>query len=241
MKSVKFFAVICVLGAMICTSCKTINKGDRMPDVTNAKIDSISYAYGVWIGENLKGADFGEMNLSKVEQGIFDVLADKATMTEMEMGEMLNSYYKERMTYANEKRLKEGEEFLAKNKTAEGVVETESGLQYRIDAEGAGEQPASDQDTVMVCYKGSLLDGKVFDSSYDRNDTTTFVLGRVIKGWSEGLKLMKEGSKATLWIPANLGYGERPMGRDIPANSMLTFEVELVKVKHFVEAPATKK
>lgn len=123
-----------------------------------------------------------------------------------------------------------GEAFLAENAKKPGIITTASGLQYQILTEGTGASPSS-TDSVTVHYKGTTLDGKEFDSSYKRGAPATFPLNRVIAGWTEGLQLMKEGGKSKFFIPSNLAYGERAMGRDIGANSTLIFEVELIKAK----------
>lgn len=122
----------------------------------------------------------------------------------------------------------EGEAFLAENKGKPGVQVTESGLQYRVERAGNGATPTA-SDVVRVHYKGTLLNGETFDSSYDRGEPAEFGLGQVIPGWSEGVQLMKVGSKYTFWIPAELAYGEAG-GGPIPANAMLTFEVELMEI-----------
>ena len=130
-----------------------------------------------------------------------------------------------------------GESFLAKNKTAEGVVTTESGLQYKVITEGTGATPA-DGDIVKVHYTGTLLDGTKFDSSVDRGEPLEFPIGAVIPGWTEMLKLMKVGGKVTAWIPSDLAYGPRGRGPQIPGNSLLVFEMELIDT-HAADAPAT--
>ena len=129
-----------------------------------------------------------------------------------------------------------GEAFLAKNKTAEGVVTTESGLQYKVITEGTGATPA-DGDIVKVHYTGTLLDGTKFDSSVDRGEPLEFPIGAVIPGWTEMLKLMKVGGKVTAWIPSDLAYGPRGRGPQIPGNSLLVFEMELIDT-HAADAPA---
>lgn len=120
-------------------------------------------------------------------------------------------------------------DYLAENKTKDGVKVTPSGLQYRVLREGKGRKPGSN-DTVEVHYKGALISGKVFDSSYKRGQSISFPLNRVIAGWTEGLQLMKEGAKYELVIPAGLGYGSKGAGNVIPPNATLVFEVELLKV-----------
>ena len=147
-----------------------------------------------------------------------------------EMGRILNGFISKKQSYKAAKNLAEGKAFLAKNALKENVDTTASGLQYTIEAEGAAEKIAP-QDTVWVNYKGTLLDGTVFDE----NDSTMFVANRVIRGWTEGLSLLGEGGKATLYIPSDLAYGERG-NRAIAPNSVLIFDVEVLKVgKYAVE------
>ncbi|EDY22209.1 peptidylprolyl isomerase FKBP-type [Chthoniobacter flavus Ellin428] len=127
--------------------------------------------------------------------------------------------------------LEKGKAFLKENATKEGVKTTPSGLEYKIVKEGTGKSPAA-ADTVLVHYRGTLLDGTEFDSSYKRNEPISFPLNRVIPGWTEGLQLLKEGGKAILYIPSNLAYGERGTpGGPIGPNETLIFEVELLKVQ----------
>jgi FKBP-type peptidyl-prolyl cis-trans isomerase len=124
----------------------------------------------------------------------------------------------------------DGEQFLATNKSQPGVQTTASGLQYKVVTEGTGKQPKA-TDTVEVHYRGTLIDGTEFDSSYKRGQTISFPLNRVIAGWTEGLQLMKEGGKSILYIPYTLGYGANGAQGAIPGYAALIFEVELVKVK----------
>ena len=125
---------------------------------------------------------------------------------------------------------KEGAKFLEQNKTKAGIKVTASGLQYKIISEGTGKTPEP-TDSVYVNYKGTLVNGTVFDNSYTRGQPARFVLNAVIPGWTEGLQLMKEGGKAELYIPGDLAYGDRGYGNVIPGGSTLIFEVELLKVK----------
>jgi len=158
-------------------------------------------------------------------------------MTEEEIRESLSALQKELMEkqaektkLMGEKNKKEGEAFLAENKKKEGVVTLPSGLQYKVIKEGTGKQPSADA-TVETNYRGTLIDGTEFDSSYKRGQAATFPVNGVIAGWTEALQLMKEGAKWQLFVPANLAYGERGAGNVIGPNATLIFEVELISVK----------
>ena len=129
-----------------------------------------------------------------------------------------------------EKNKKEGDAFLAANKTKEGVKTTESGLQYKVDKMGVGVKPKPEQ-TVTVNYKGTLIDGTEFDNSYKRGEPSSFRLTEVVKGWTEGIQLMPAGSKFTFYIPADLGWGAAGTGGGVPPNATTIFEVELISVK----------
>ena len=229
----KKFAIVIIAASaavMALSSCAgTYQKGDRMPETTTAQIDTISYALGMYYGKMVTSSPFGELNLNQMKKGFKDVLNEEETMLEeQDIVMLIQSYLRDRMAYESERSLEEGEKFLAANKEKEGVVETESGLQYKIEVEGAGISP-EETDTVEVNYEGRLIDGTVFDSSYDRGESVKFPLNRVIKGWTEGLTYAKEGGKIQLYIPAELGYGQRGSG-PIPGNSTLIFDIELVKV-----------
>jgi len=126
--------------------------------------------------------------------------------------------------------LAKGEKFLEDNAKKDGVTVTASGLQYKVITEGTGKSPKA-TDTVLVHYEGTLIDGKVFDSSYKRGEPIEFPLNRVIAGWTEGVQLMKEGAKYRLYLPSRLAYGSRGAGRDIGPNEALIFDVELIKVR----------
>lgn len=126
--------------------------------------------------------------------------------------------------------LAKGEKFLEDNAKKEGVVVTESGLQYKVITEGAGKSPAA-TDTVLVHYEGTLIDGRVFDSSYKRGQPIEFPLNRVIAGWTEGVQLMKEGAKYRLYLPSRLAYGRSGAAPVIGPNEALIFDVELIKVR----------
>jgi FKBP-type peptidyl-prolyl cis-trans isomerase FklB len=200
--------------------------------------EKLSYAIGIDMGSSLKKNAI-DVDQDMLFKGIKDALSGgKQLMTEQEIRETiqtaqreLQTRQQEKMKALAEKNKKEGEEFLAANKKKPGVKTLPSGLQYKIITEGKGKTPKS-TDTVTVNYKGTLIDGTEFDSSYKRNEPATFPVSGVIKGWTEALQLMKEGSKWQLFIPADLAYGERgTMGGPIGPNAVLIFEVELLSVK----------
>jgi FKBP-type peptidyl-prolyl cis-trans isomerase FklB len=199
--------------------------------------DKVSYGIGVSIGNNLKRQSV-EVNLDVLFQGIKDSLTGgKMLMTEQEISETMMNFQKELMAKQQahrkelgEKNKKEGEEFLAENKKKEDVVTLPSGLQYKVIKEGDGKIPTIN-DTVIVNYRGTLIDGTEFDSSYKRGQPVTFPVKGVIPGFSEALQLMKVGSKWQLFIPSNLAYGERGAGEEIGPNATLIFELELVSIK----------
>ncbi len=241
MKKVLISAVAVMAVAFALSSCAgTYNKGDKMPEMTSADIDTVSYALGMYYGEMLKSAPFGELNLNQMKKGFNDVINGNETIVnEDKIMMVIQSHLMKRQTYEATLNEKEGKEFLEENKTKEGVVETASGLQYRIVREGTGIAPEK-TDTVEVNYEGRLLDGTVFDSSYERGETITFPLTGVIKGWTEGMTYVKEGGEIELYIPAELAYGQRGTG-PIPANSTLVFKVELVKVMKGPKAESENK
>ncbi len=244
MKAIKFFA-IAACAAALAVSCNSASNGVKVEAElpTAAEVDSVSYLIGVNFGAFIKSNGFAdnlnEINMSEVKKGMADFIKAEGSPYDMGFGEqfeinpdemqrILNGYITKKQSYKAAKNLAEGKAFLAKNARKENVDTTASGLQYTIVAPGA-EYKIAPQDTVWVNYKGTLLDGTVFDE----NDSTMFVANRVIKGWTEGLGLLGEGGKATLYIPADLAYGERG-NRSIAPNSTLIFDVEVLKVGQFV-------
>ncbi len=227
MKVFKFLAAGVVAGTML-ASCG----GSQPPieSITKAELDSVSYAVGVSLAGMITNAQLEGLNYSEVKKAMQQVAAGEKTYVDpYQANEIINNYLQKVQMAIGEKKEKEQAEFMAKNKTNEGVQETASGLQYKIENPG-NELRATAIDTVEVHYKGTLLDGKVFDSSYDRGEPAKFPLNRVIPGWTEGMQLVGEGGKITLWVPFNLGYGAQAASADLPAYSTLVFEVELIKV-----------
>jgi FKBP-type peptidyl-prolyl cis-trans isomerase len=201
-------------------------------------MDTVSYVIGVWIATGPANVpDKTEIDLDLVKKGMADVYAGNDTTFSMQdVQNVLRTFSMDQqkkqadLDKEQEKtRIEEGKAFLEKNKSKEGVVTTASGLQYKIIKEGTGRQPA-DTDWVKVQYTGKLIDGKKFDSSYERGRPAEFQLNRVIKGWTEGLQLMKEGATYEFYIPSELAYGDRAMGDQIKSNSTLIFQVELLEI-----------
>lgn len=197
--------------------------------------DKLSYALGASMARNLKQYEV-DLNMDLYIKGMKDVFAgSKELLTEKEIAsiiaktqENVKARMQEKAMEQLEKNKKDGEEFLANNKKKKGVKTLPSGLQYKVITEGKGKSPKA-TDQVTVNYRGTLIDGTEFDSSYKRGEPATFAVNGVIKGWTEALQLMKEGSKWELFIPANLAYAERG-APGIPPNSTLIFEVELIKI-----------
>ncbi len=200
--------------------------------------DSLSYALGLQLGINfLKDSVY--LNADAFRAGMYQAMygdTNQAQITMLEQKQVLLTFQNKMQQKIQQRQVAglsntklAGSQFLEKNKTAPGVITTKSGLQYKVLQEGDGLQPTA-KDTVVVHYKGTLIDGKVFDSSIERGQPAQFPVGGVIPGWIEGLQLMKEGGKYMLYIPSDLAYGDRQAGPTIPAGSALIFEVNLIKV-----------
>ncbi len=212
------------------------DEGKVTQDTLTSKQDKISYIFGHNIGKNMNQQGI-EVNAEALSQGIQDGLSNTESKINIEEMTKLMQEFRKEMTAKkdaqkkeqSDKNTKEGEAFLAENAKKDGVVVLPSGLQYKVIASGKGKTPKA-TDRVKVHYKGTLLDGTEFDSSYKRNSPATFGLNQVIRGWTEGLQLMTVGSKYKLFIPSGLAYG--PSGQSsIPPNSTLIFEVELLSIE----------
>ena len=194
-------------------------------------MDKLSYSLGLGIGRQLSQLGAKNINVDDFAQSIKDALSGKEpAVSDEEAQQIVNQFFVEQEKVKSAAAKAEGENFLAENGKKEGVVTLPSGLQYTVLREGNGKRPSA-TDTVECDYEGTLINGKVFDSSYRRGEHATFPLNQVIAGWTEGLQLMQEGAKYRFFIPYNLAYGERGAGRDIPPYAALIFDVELRKVK----------
>src|SRR5437660_6885877 len=204
---------------------------EKSPQLKDQK-DKVSYSIGMNIGFNLSKQKV-DINPDILAAGIKDAIAGKPQLTQDQVKDVMAQFEKDmeaKQKQAGEKNKTEGAKFLEDNKQKPDVKNTASGLQYKVIKEGTGEKPKA-TDTVSVNYRGTLIDGTEFDSSYKRGQPATFPLNGVIKGWTEGLQLMKTGSKYQFFIPSDLAYGPRAMGPDIAPNSTLIFDVELKSVQ----------
>ena len=204
---------------------------EKSPQLKDQK-DKVSYSIGMNIGLNLSRQKV-DINPDVLVAGIKDAIAGKPQLTQDQVKEVMAQFEKDmeqKQKEAGEKNKTEGTKFLEENKNKPGVKTTASGLQYKVIKEGTGAKPKA-TDTVSVNYRGTLIDGTEFDSSYKRGQPATFPLNGVIKGWTEGVQLMKAGSKYQFFVPADLAYGERAVSPDIGANATLIFEVELLEIK----------
>lgn len=200
-------------------------------------MDKVSYALGLGIGRQLSQMGAGELNIDDFAQAIKDVIAgEKLKVSDSEAQTIVQDFFKKQeekqraaAAEAGKTAREAGEKYLAENAKKEGVVTLPSGLQYKVLTEGNGKKPKA-TDKVKCHYEGMLIDGTLFDSSIQRGEPATFPLNGVIAGWTEGLQLMAEGSKYRLFIPYNLGYGERGAGASIPPYAALVFDVELIEV-----------
>lgn len=193
-------------------------------------MDKLSYAWGLAMGNQLKGMGMKTLTVEDFKDAVKTVYeGGEPAMNIEEAQKLIQDYLGELQRKAEETARAAGKKFLDENRKNAGVKETASGLQYVVEKEGSGAQPAA-EDEVTVHYTGRLLDGTVFDSSVNRGEPATFPLNRVIPGWTEGVQLMKEGAKYTFFIPSDLAYGPQGIPGAIPPHSTLIFDVELIKV-----------
>ncbi len=199
----------------------------------------LSYIFGIQVGQGLV-AEGVDVEIDAFSAGIADMLEGNEPKIDMETAQKLAAAYREKKQeeHAKQAQLKqqEGNAFLAENAKAEDVHVTATGLQYKVIEEGSGKSPTA-EDKVVAHYKGTLVDGTVFDSSYERDEPATFPVSGVIPGWQEALPLMKEGGKWQIVVPAKLAYGQRGAGKLIGPNETLIFDIELISV---AQAETTK-
>jgi FKBP-type peptidyl-prolyl cis-trans isomerase FklB len=222
--------VIVLFGILFLVS--QVNAEEKL--VLKNQKEKVSYIIGMDIGGNLKKQSI-DIDQSILVKGIKDGLAGaKPLLTDQEIQETMIAFKKEVLAKREEiakKNKADGEAFLAENKKKEGVKTLPSGLQYKVIKAGIDKKPKAD-DTVTINYRGTLIDGTEFDSSYKHGQPVTFpVLGRIIPGWREALQLMGEGAKWQIFIPSNLAYGERGAGIVIGPNATLIYEIELISIQ----------
>ena len=223
-----------VVIALLLVAISSASFAQKKKEKSNAKAlvtheDSLAYAFGLSVMENAKNAGFENLSEEIIMQAILDSKAGTVKLDKDKATGIINSEVRKNSQKKNEMNKKKGEDFLVANGKKSGVKTTSTGLQYKSNVEGEGIMPDKN-DKVTVHYHGTTIDGVVFDSSVDRGKPATFGLNQVIPGWTEGLQLMKEGSKFTFYIPQGLAYGSRAQGK-IEAFSTLIFEVELIKVE----------
>ena len=257
MKTFKFASLAAVLLLAACTGTPQKEKVDPefkglLP--SKGQVDSVSYLVGVSFGSTIKQYKMNDLNLSEVIKGMKDMGWSKGEFADSDfvkqfkidpqsMNTIINDYLTKKNDYRTRVNEAKSQRFLDANKEKEGVQVTDSGLQYLVIEPGSDKKATSVKDTVVVFYKGTTVDGKVFDETH--GEPVTFPLDHVIKGWGEGLQLVGEGGKIQLYIPAGLAYGARG-NQGIEPNSALIFDVEIQEVRPFVEktvepAPVKKK
>ncbi|MBS1236598.1 MAG: FKBP-type peptidyl-prolyl cis-trans isomerase [Proteobacteria bacterium] len=221
----KFASVVCAVALTGVTMSGTASEKVEL----KTDQEKNGYSVGYDIGRSLQ-KQLADVDAESMARGLKDAMTGVTpALPDQEIQQRFATVRQESAKKIVEKNKKDGEAFLAKNKGEKGVKTTASGLQYKVITAGKGKQPTA-EDTVTVNYRGTLIDGTEFDSSYKRNQPATFPVKGVIAGWTEALPLMKEGSKWMLYIPANLAYGERGAGNMIGPNSTLIFEVELLSI-----------
>ena len=244
MKLVKLFAIASAALMMVACGNSQVEGSKAVRDLLPSKgqIDTTSYLLGVNFGLVMSQNNFGELNLSQVEKGMKDALNAKEgqpmdsvfvkqfKIDPSEMNMIINNFLQKRTAYEGALNKEKGDNFRKDFYVKNSADSTASGIVYLIQDSGTEKHAVNDRDTVKVNYKGTLIDGKEFDSG----EGVEFPLNRVIKGWTEGMKLVGEGGKITLVIPGNLAYGERGP-REIGSNSTLIFDVDLLEVRPYVE------
>ncbi len=231
MKNLNTLLIMTLVLTSVLWSCKSQKEVENKKMDLNLKVDSASYSIGVQIAETFVQQGFDStLNIDAVVAGLKEHIAKEGRIKIEETDKIIQSYMSEMQKSQSKDKITEGEDFLKENAKKEGVITTESGLQYEVLTMGTGEKPTATS-TVKTHYEGRLLNGTVFDSSYDRGEPISFPLQGVIKGWTEGLQLMPVGSKFRFYVPYNLAYGERGAGKLIGPFETLIFDVELLEIE----------
>lgn len=211
---------------------KTVTTKTTTTVAPKASIDSFSYALGVNIASNLRTQGIGNVNYASLQRAMTDVFTNKQPLlTENQCKMAIQEKLMQYMSSKNSAAKEEGKRFLAENKKRPGVIELPNGLQYEIIKQGTGEKPKL-TDTVRAHYAGSLVNGQEFDNSYKRGEPLQIPVSGVIPGWTQALQMMPVGSKWKLYIPSDLGYGDRGAGGAIPGGATLIFDIELLEIVH---------
>ena len=224
--------LIAALMVITFTSCEGQKKSKETDGKLATEIDSVSYGIGSTIGRNLMKDGLEAINVDLLAKGIKETFEGKDTsvLSAEAAQAVITAYIQAKQAKMQEANIAKGKEFLDNNSKQSGVITLPSGLQYTIIKEGTGPKPTA-EDKVSTHYHGTLIDGKVFDSSVERGEPVSFPVNGVIPGWTEALQLMPVGSKWKLFVPSNLAYGERGAGGDIGPNETLIFEVELLAIE----------
>jgi len=229
MKNLSNLVLTIAFGSIVLFSCNKPATSGYSGAPANLN-DSVSYALGINIGENLKQSGFETLNAEALAKAINEIYNGDSTLFTAEVaGQIINDFMAKQSEVKVQGAKQEGIDFMANNAAKEGVTVTASGLQYEVLTAGSGKSPVA-TDLVTVHYHGTLIDGTVFDSSVERGEPASFPLNGVIPGWTEGLQLMQEGGKTRFYIPSELAYGDRAASELIGPGSTLIFDVELIKV-----------
>ena len=213
------------------TPCKAQKKVENKKAVLTTEVEKASYALGSQLGDNFKQQGFESLlNLDFIIAGLRETIEGTSQLDAATANDILNNFFMELQKSQSSGKIEEGKAFLAENGKRAGVTTTASGLQYEIITQGNGPKPDINS-TVNTHYRGTLLNGTVFDSSYDRGEPISFPLNGVIRGWTEALQLMPVGSKWKIYLPYDLAYGERGAGQVIGPFETLVFEIELLGIE----------
>jgi FKBP-type peptidyl-prolyl cis-trans isomerase FklB len=228
MKKMRKISLLVVVLMSISSFISCQNQNSAKVEI-KSEIDSLSYAIGIDLASRIEKSGVDNFNAEALAKGFKDAFkVENPAMDNAAANAIIQNFFKKMADKESAEAVEEGKKFLAENAKKEGVKLTESGLQYKVLKEGEGDSPKP-TDVVEVFYKGTLIDGTVFDETHDK--PVSFPVNGVIPGWTEALQLMKVGSKYQLFIPSELAYGERGAGGQIKPNSTLIFEVELLSIK----------